>query len=702
MICGQNSENRETMPRSVWNEPVWILAAFVMLSLSACTSLQGPLRSAEPPHQVLPSTDAAHLINISTQPSKNATQTVDSGQSQTENKLVTIQAPVEKIGSGVFVNSIDSVSSTRFLANAGQSFELAFDRAPISEVVNIVIGEMLGADFTISPEVKGEITLRSVRPVALADLPAMLNRTLLLAGVSLVETDMNSYAVVPSNKAGALARTPRLAGMGLPPGYGLVIVPLEFVSAPEMARVLQPFVPDGSRVNVDDVRQMLILSGDETGLQTLLQTIEMFDVDWLQAMSLSVVDLEYVAPDELIQNLDTIFGGNSGPIGSQVQFVPLPRQGAVLIIAKKAFRIEQVKTWIKQFDKRVKGVGRSLHFLPVYNADAEKLADLIGEILGVGGVSQQTSPQQSRGQRSTSNSVFRVRADSATNSLVINSNEEEFRQIKDLVNRLDILPHQVMIETTIAEVVLTDDLRYGVQWFLDSRDGGRTSLVDNSGGQVASKFPGFSYAFNGDYVRFALNALSSVTNVEVLSSPKLLALDNQPARLQVGDQVPIVTQSAVSITNPDAPIVNSVQFRDTGVVLQVTPQITDGNMVVLEIMQEVSGVAETTTSGIDSPTIQQRQFESTVAVADGETIALGGLIRSTVAKSNSGIPYLKNIPILGEAFKSSSDVRRRTELILFLRPVIIRSVGDARRMTEELQRRLKDIENSRFANDGED
>ncbi|MGH6879774.1 MAG: type II secretion system protein GspD, partial [Hypericibacter sp.] len=204
-------------------------------------------------------------------------------------------------------------------------------------------------------------------------------------------------------------------------------------------------------------------------------------------------------------------------------------------------------------------------------------------------------------------------------------------------------------------------------------------------------FPGFSYVFSSNDARVVLNALTSITDVRVISAPQLVVLDNEQARLQVGDQVPIATQQATSVTDPNAPLVNTIEYRDTGVILEVIPHVNSSGLVTLDITQEVSDVAETKSSGIDSPTIQQRQITSTVAVQTGETVALGGLIRDRHSEGVTGIPLLSDIPLLGNLFKTTSDKDDRTELLILLTPHVIRNSQDARVLTEELRRRIPSV-----------
>jgi general secretion pathway protein D len=173
-----------------------------------------------------------------------------------------------------------------------------------------------------------------------------------------------------------------------------------------------------------------------------------------------------------------------------------------------------------------------------------------------------------------------------------------------------------------------------------------------------------------------------------LSSPSLVVLDNKTATLQVGDQVPIVTQTARGITATDAPIVNSVQLKDTGVILSVTPRVNDSGRVILDIQQEVSSVVKTTTSGIDSPTIQQRKIKTSVVVTDGEALALGGLIQERETNGKAKVPVLGDVPFLGAAFRHKTSNVSRTELIIFIRPRVIRDMEEARRITKEFRSEL--------------
>jgi general secretion pathway protein D len=256
-----------------------------------------------------------------------------------------------------------------------------------------------------------------------------------------------------------------------------------------------------------------------------------------------------------------------------------------------------------------------------------------------------------------------------------------------VIANLDIVPNQVLIEATIVEVALNDDLKAGVRWFFQNKKGSQTSVFSSAiDGAVTAMFPGFSYMFKAAGAQVTLNALNEVGRVNVLASPSLMVLDRKTATLQIGDQVPVTTQSAVSVLTPGAPVVNSIAYKDTGVILNITPRINESGRVLLNIEQEVSTVQRTTSSGIDSPTFGRRRVQTTVVVNDGEGITLGGIIQDRTSNVATQVPVLGDIPLFGNAFKEKDDRVEKTELIIMLTPRVVRDLNEARVVTEEYRR----------------
>lgn len=297
--------------------------------------------------------------------------------------------------------------------------------------------------------------------------------------------------------------------------------------------------------------------------------------------------------------------------------------------------------------------------------------------------------------------TLRIIPDDQNNAVLLYGTQREVNTIEAMLHKVDILPLQVRIDAVIAEVTLNDNLQYGTQFFFKA--GGLNSLLSNTAQSTATtptltpsqvslnmSFPGFFIGGHGlGGAPFAINALQAVTQVNVLSSPELLVLDNQPARLQVGNVVPYLSQSSQSTITANAPIVNSVNYQQTGVVMEVTPRVNSGGLVTLDVQQDVSEVSGiVTTPGLNSPTFNDRNVSSRVVVQDGQTIGLAGLIRDSANVNNQGIPWLKDVPILGFLSGTQNNTRQRTELLILITPHVMHDQRDALSLTEDLREQL--------------
>jgi general secretion pathway protein D len=260
------------------------------------------------------------------------------------------------------------------------------------------------------------------------------------------------------------------------------------------------------------------------------------------------------------------------------------------------------------------------------------------------------------------------------------------------LDELDRTPSQVLIEASILEVTLNDQFNYGVDWSVLSDAGKLTvSSINGAAGKVAQGIPGMSVTFLGKDVQAAINALSQRTAVEVVSAPKIVALDNHVAKLEVGDQVPVTTQSQQSVASGGAPVLNNVEYRSTGVILTVTPRIGGDGRVMLDIAQEVSSVAQTTSSSIDSPTIQERKLATTLILDNGGVVALGGLISTNHSTTSSGVPYLDKAPFLGNFFKTQTRSAARTELIILIKAEVVKDNASSQRAMTDLLADMSEI-----------
>jgi general secretion pathway protein D len=285
--------------------------------------------------------------------------------------------------------------------------------------------------------------------------------------------------------------------------------------------------------------------------------------------------------------------------------------------------------------------------------------------------------------------AIRIIPDTDNNSLLVYATAAEDDRIDAMLDQVDTAPSEVRIDATIAEVDLDTALQYGTQFFFKS-GGINAVLSEGTSSALDTSFPGFVLSGHGsDAAPLAISMLQSVTKVDVLSSPELMVLDGQPASLQAGDLVPYLAQTSESTLTSDSQVVNSIDYRETGVILQVTPHVGTDGMVTMDVAQEVSGVeAGVTTAGINSPTFSERAVTSRIAVADGQTIGLAGLISDSDSHGNSGIPYLKNVPLLGDLFSNQNNSRTRKELLVLITPHVIRTQSDATNLTADLEQAL--------------
>jgi len=288
---------------------------------------------------------------------------------------------------------------------------------------------------------------------------------------------------------------------------------------------------------------------------------------------------------------------------------------------------------------------------------------------------------------------MRIIANRRNNALLIYATPSEYAVVEGMLRKIDIIPLQVLIEATIAEVDLNDTLQYGTQFFFKADHvaftlGPQAGLPTLGNLPFPSTNPFFTLSKSPN---FALSLLATVTKVKVLSAPQVMVLDNEPARLQVGQQVPVLTGTATSTLAAGAPVVNSVDYHSTGVIMQVTPRVNSGGLVSLDIAQEVSDVAAAATNTVQgSPTFNDQIFRTRVAVQDGQTVGMAGLIRDNVSNDNGGIPFLKDIPILGTLVSTQSNARMRTELLVLITPHVVHDQRDARALTEDLRNQLID------------
>jgi len=623
-------------------------------------------------------------------------------------------------GDGRMIGSAAAKSSS-VAANGNVVLNLA--NVPLQQAAKTVLGDLLGVNYVVDPRVDGVVSVQTSNPVSKADALEIFQTAIAPIGAVLVQ-NRGIYRIAPADQSatGAVS-TVRDATNSAVTGSGVRIVQLKYVAATEVARVLEPMVPKGAIVQADDGRNIIALKGSQAEIDSMLDSVSIFDVDVMKGMSFAVVPVRAAQPERMVDELKAVFASDKeGPLKGRVRFIANTRLGAILVVTSNPGYIPRAQSWIRRLDARASGTEPQLHVYQVQNRTAGELAGILQSMFSqemkvVRPTSRNVAPkskQISFGSDASKSSatgigasdltmqaglgkaadtmvasrssngdpdgaladmvdnntasstgaepVMKIVADDTKNSLLIMANERDYQRVLRVVQGLDVVASQVLIEAVIAEVTLNDDLQFGLQWQF-AKNGTPTATFSNAlTGGVAAAFPGFNYAINTANIAATLSALNALTHVNIISTPSLMVLDNKTARLQIGDQVPITTQTATSTVTAQTAIVNSITMQDTGVILSVTPRINESGRVQLDIEQEVSSVVRTTTSNINSPTIQQRRVKTTVVVSDGEVLALGGMIQDSASKSSNQLPILGDIPGVGALFANKKDAVAKTEL----------------------------------------
>ena len=598
----------------------------------------------------------------------------------------------------------------------GEAVMLNFEQAPLNEVIHTILGDTLGLDYVIENQVPGEITLRTRSPIPRDQLLPILESLLRNNNVLMIRSPNDRFFI----SASANVRSTVPSFVSAPgPGYSNVIVPLQYISATEMAEILKPVARDDAFVRVDEGRNLLILAGTQLQLEGWLDIVTTFDVDQLAGKSVGIFPLANSTVEELFEELEHILAasgpeGGPGGISSMVRVMPVERLNSIMVVSPRAHYIDTVQGWIEELDSIEDPASEPI--LQVYlvrNGNAAQLASLLSTIYGgsgsgssaKGGVAPGMTQAKSgsgsggassRNQASVGSGTFmldndvRIVSDDYNNSLLVYATPYEYQKVERILTKLDVVATQVLIEASIVEVTLTDDLQYGLEWAIDNNLGGGDSgrgLLD-VGGNLEPQ-AGFSYTITNSAgtTKAVLNALAEDSLLNVISTPSVMVLDNHTATINVGDQQPIQSQSTV--TN-GGNVQNSITYKDTGVQLTVTPSVNDGGLVTLDIEQSVTDVGP-----VDSATKQrsfnQRAVKSRVAIRSGESVVLGGLIRDNETEGQSGVPVLKDIPLVGALFSTTTKASTRTELLIFITPRVMESDQDLRDLNVEMRSRMRGL-----------
>jgi len=675
----------------------------------------------------------------------------------------TPQAVIRR-GSGTMINREAARAPSPALHSAsGGSATFNFEGESVHAVVKAILGDMLGQNYVIAPGVQGTVTLATPKPVSPAQALNLLEMVLGWNNARMVYSG-GRYNIVAADQALAGTVAPSTAPASSARGFEVRVVPLQFISASEMKKVLEPYARPNAIVNVDTGRNVITLGGTRAELENYLHTVEIFDVDWLSGMSVGVFPIQSGKAEQVANDLEKIFGEESKtPSAGMFRFLPLENANAVLVITPQARYLDQIQQWLDRIDTA--GGSARLFSYELRYIKARDLAQRLAEAFassnnrnsrgssawlapgatpmqldsrggdtfsntsdgssnntngtgttssGSGGMASTLNlPQRQEGNISVSLDVegdtVGVSAVEETNALLVRATPQAWRSIREVIEKLDVMPMQVHIEAQVAEVDLTGDLKYGVNWFFENAvqgqdftgsTGGATlpsALGRNVWGSFAGAITGTEtgWTFLGKNAAAVVSALDQVTNLRLLQTPSIFVRNNAEAQLNVGTKIPI---NSVSVnTGISDSTYSQVQYLDTGVILKVRPRITRDGVVFLDIVQEVSS-AGPTPAGCDpakstcNPPINTRKISTEAALQSGDTIMLAGLITNSDEDSSKGVPGLSRLPIVGGLFGNKARLNKRSEVIVLLTPTIVRNGQEARTLTDEYSNRFRAME----------
>ncbi len=670
-------------------------------------------------------------------------------------------------GTGRFINE---EAARRSPPGPGPTGEVSFnfEGESLHAVVKAILGDFLQQNYVIAPGVQGNVTFSTAKPLRGDQALSILEMLLRWNNTTMVWQD-GRYTILPVQQALPGNLTPRSGPLQNMRGYEVRAVPLQFISAVEMEKLLKPYAKPEAVISVDAMRNMLVLAGSRAELDNYLHTVAVFDVDWLEGMSVGVFNLSQTEATKTVGELEKIFGeGSNTPMAGMFRFLPLEGINSILVITPQPKYLTRIGEWIERFDMGGGQAGQRLYTYAVKNVKAMDLASTLSEVFGTpapvsrsssgGGVapglesvevrsigSDGSVTPPSRDTRNTRNAQanrmretgrnarrdgaefvaavgdgapvvdrsggialgasdeIRVSAVEESNSILVLATSPQWESIRRVIDRLDTIPLQVHIEAKILQVTLNEQLKYGVQWYFQNGIGAEggpgaalqelaqtTHGMQSLGGSIAGG--NLAWSFLGHNVAALISALDSVSTVHVLSAPSVVTLNNKSASINVGTQIPV---NSSFINNGIGGIGQSqtyVQFRDTGITLDVTPRVNPGGLVFMEIDQTDSTPGATADAMSGNVPVDQRKIKTEVAVQSGQTVLLGGLIKQTDSRASSGTPGLHRIPIIGGLFGGKNYESNRQELLVMITPVVIRNGDDARRLTDEYSRQFRALE----------
>ena len=608
--------------------------------------------------------------------------------------------------------------------------DITLDNMDIYPVLDLVLSQILGLNYVVDPVIKGTVSLHIQGSYTRAELLNLFDSALQIQGLGITKGDHGLYKVV--RKADTARTGPVVTNrkeLSANPGDIVQIFQLKYLSAVSAAANLKNFLSQGAVIVPEPSTNSLLISDTAENIDKVSKILTFIDADIFKGYHWQLFTMENANVGDVYEDIEKLLQGKAlyGRAGldpSAFQILPLKTINSILVVTKWEDVLPVIGGWIKEFDQRQADKGKQVYVYFVQNGMAKDIADMLNEVYGIKGASRSSSSKTDKGKtvmvkrEATSKEATTIKPegvkgagelagdvdiipDEVNNAILVRARPRDYAILSDIIKKIDVLPRQVLIEVMIIDVTLTNDIQYGVEWFLKNRginiDGKSyngdaaldqgTSLKENT--PLGTGLAGFTYSlYDVAGLKALITTLATKTDVNILSTPTILAVDNQESKIEVGDDVPTLTSTTVT---EGGTTTQSVQYRNAGIILKVKPSINDGGLVRMEVTQEVSSVTSESTAGIQSPRFRTRKATTYMVARDGQTIIMGGLIQAQKTNSSNGIPFLKDIPILGYAFGSHGANTQKTELMFAITPYVIKSRRDADTLTQDFSQKVSEL-----------
>ena len=673
--------SRPCLPRLLSSAPSLLLA----LLIAGCASIDDPFIPA-------PMVKATRSdINTTSQVTEGGIARRDTSFYQTPKPPPPVRTTVGRPPPPPVADAGDTTVATVNLENM-----------PLPQFVNAIFGAILKRNVAIDAQVAQRtemITFRTGKPQSTSQIFAAAQALLRSYGIAVNDYSGTIRVVAESSQGGSMPEIRRgRASPDIPATLRPVffLAEMEHVPAMQVSTWLRTLFKEKLVIQDDQQRNALLLSGQSDTVSAAMEAIQMLDQPLMRGrLSARIVPVFWSA-DEMAKRLVELLQAEGYSVSSQasstapILIMPIAPVNSIIVFASNEQSVNHVLRWAKDLDQTPQGRNGNFINYHVRNTDAEELAKTLREVMGMSSTSATATGGATATAAPARANTSKVVVNPAANSLIIQTTTTEFQQWYGLLQELDRPARSALIMATVAEVRLTDNEQFGFQWMLNQfTSHGHLINLGTTNTVSTTAAPGtfrISVANMAGDPRALLTALASSNKIRILSNPSIMARNGQDATIQVGQEVPILT-SQVSNANTGSTtgqgLLQTIQYRNTGVILKVKPVIHSGGRIDLDVSQEVSAAQVNETGVNSSPIILSRKVSTKLSVTDGNTLLLGGLMQEQRTAGNSGIPWLKDIPYVGNIFRTSiSDNTERTELVILLTPYVVEDDFDARSITE--------------------